>query len=43
MLIEMEKFRHAFDALERTIREEDRQEMRAMMRLSTSRRVKFDK
>ena len=43
LLIEMEKFRHAFDALERTIREEDRQEMRAMMRLSTSRRVKFDK
>ena len=43
LLIEMEKFRHAFDALERTIREEDRQEMRAMMRLSTSRRAKFDK
>ena len=43
LLKEMEKFRHAFDALERTIREEDRQEMRAMMRLSTARRAKFDK
>ncbi len=43
LLQEMEKFRHAFDALERTIREGDREEMRRMMRVSTERRAKFDR
>ena len=43
LLKEMERFRHTFEALERTIREEDREEMRRMMRVSTERRSKFDK
>jgi len=43
LLKEMERFRHAFDALERTIREDDREEMRRQMRVSTERRAKFDK
>ena len=43
LLAEMEKFRQAFDALERSIREGDRDAMRQMMRLSTERRSKFDK
>ena len=43
LLKEMERFRHAFDALERTIREDDRAEMRRQMRVSTERRAKFDK
>lgn len=43
LLAQMEKFRNAFDALERTIREDDREEMRRQMRVSTERRAKFDK
>lgn len=43
LLEEMAKFRQAFDALERAIQEDDREEMRRMMRVSTERRAKFDK
>ncbi len=43
LLKQMEKFRAAFDALEKSIREDDRDGMREMMRLSTLRRSKFDK
>lgn len=42
LLKEMEKFRTAFDALEKSIRDGDREGMREMMRLSTQRREWFD-
>ncbi len=43
LLEQMEKFRLAFDALEQSIREGDRDKMREMMRLSTRRRGWFDR
>ena len=43
LLSQMQKFREAFDALEETLINEDREEMRKMMRLSTERRSLFDK
>ena len=43
LLKEMEKFRAAFDALEASIRNGDREEMRRQMRVSTERRAWFDK
>ena len=43
LLDQMEIFRNAFDKLEATIKNEDRESMREMMRLSTERRARFDK
>lgn len=43
LLQQMEKFRTAFDALEQSLRDGDREKMREMMRLSTERRGWFDK
>ena len=43
LLRQMEKFRTAFDALEQSLRDGDREKMREMMRLSTERRGWFDK
>lgn len=43
LLEQMEKFRTAFDALEQSLRDGDREKMREMMRLSTERRGWFDK
>ena len=43
LLTQMDKFRAAFDALEQTIRDGDREKMREMMRLSTQRRGWFDR
>jgi len=43
LLSQMQKFREAFDALEETLINDDREEMRRMMRLSTERRSLFDK
>ncbi len=43
LLDEMAKFREAFDQLEKAIREDDREEMCRMMRVSTERRAKFDR
>ncbi len=43
LLEQMDKFRAAFDELEATIINSDREKMRDMMRLSTQRRTLFDK
>ncbi len=43
LLEQMERFRAAFDALENALKNDDRETMRDMMRLSTLRREKFDK
>ncbi len=43
LLAEMDNYRTAFDKLYETIKNNDREEMRSMMRLSTERRKKFDK
>lgn len=43
LLRQMKKFRTAFDALEQSLRDGDREKMREMMRLSTERRGWFDK
>lgn len=42
LLREMERFRLSFDKLYNTIKNDDRDEMRAMMRISTGRRKYFD-
>ncbi|MBQ4037257.1 MAG: prephenate dehydrogenase [Clostridia bacterium] len=42
LLSQMERFREAFDALEKAVRTEDREGMKEMMRLSTARRSLFD-
>ena len=43
LLAEMENFRATFDKMYKAVRDENRDEMREMMRLSTSRRSLFDK
>ena len=43
LLKEMDLYRASFDKLYDTIKQCKREEMREMMRLSTSRRKKFDK
>ena len=43
LLREMEQFRGAFDELYERIQRGDREGLRAMMRLSTERRKRFDK
>jgi len=43
LLTEMEKYRKAFDHLYDCIKNNDREEMRSMMRISTERRADFDK
>lgn len=43
LLLEMDRFEAAFDALRQTLLTGDREKMREMMRLSTARRAKFEK
>ena len=43
LLLEMDRFRESFDKLYDSIKNEDREEMRRLMRLSTVRRAKFDR
>jgi prephenate dehydrogenase len=43
LLAEMDNYRSSFDKLYEAIKTGDREGMREMMRLSTSRRRKFDK
>lgn len=43
LLLEMENFRNSFDTLYEKLKNGDREGMREMMRISTSRRQKFDK
>ena len=43
LLEEMERFRTSFDELYEKIKNDDREGMREMMRLSTERRKLFDK
>lgn len=43
LLAEMDRFRAKFDELEYALKNDDREKMREMMRLSTERREKFDK
>jgi len=43
LLSQMDKYRDTFEKLYKTIQDGDREEMRNMMRLSTERRLRFDK